>query len=93
MIQTKLEKIYGHNDLIIGFLRKAKGQTLRVAVCLHILFEIESTNSIDDEISQITLKAAINFRDAMNFVTKLQLKKIHLTNVPCIFRSFIRELA
>lgn len=62
-IQAQLEKICGHDDLISGFLSKAKGQTLRVAVCLHILFNIESPNTIPAEISKDALKAAINFTD------------------------------
>lgn len=62
-IQAQLEKICGHDDLISGFLSKAKGQTLRVAVCLHILFNIESPNTIPAEISENALKAAINFTD------------------------------
>lgn len=62
-IQGQFEKICGHDDLISGFLSKAKGQTLRVAVCLHVLFNIESSNRIPVEISEDTLKAAINFTD------------------------------
>ena len=62
-IQTQLENICGHDDLVCGFLSKAKGQTLRVAVCLHILFNIESPNTVPPEISETALKAAINFLD------------------------------
>ena len=62
-IQEQLEKICGHDDLISGFLSKAKGQTLRIAVCLHVLFNIESPDTIPTEIAEAALKAAINFTD------------------------------
>lgn len=50
-------------DLISGFFSKAKGQTLRVAVCLYVLFNIESPDTITAEIAEAALKAAINFTD------------------------------
>ena len=62
-IQEQLEKIRGHDDLISGFLSKARGQTLRVAVCLHVLFNIESPDTIPAEIAEAAFKAAINFTD------------------------------
>ena len=48
---------------IIGMLSKSKGQTLRVAVALHVLFNWEAPQSIPLEISDFAMKAAINFVD------------------------------
>ena len=49
------------DDLISGFLSKAKGQLLRIATCLHVLFKISTPNDIDETIDELALKAAIDF--------------------------------
>ena len=48
---------------IIGMLSKSKGQTLRVAVALHVLFNWETPQSIPEEMSDFAMKASINFVD------------------------------
>ena len=47
----------------IGMLSKSKGQILRVAVALHVLFNWENPQSIPDEVSESAMKAAINLVD------------------------------
>ena len=47
----------------LGMLSKSKGQTLRVAVALHVLFNWENPHNIPQEISDSAIKAAINFVD------------------------------
>lgn len=43
-------------------LSKSRGQVLRVAAVLHTLFSIENDdNEVDDEVSEIAIKAAVNF--------------------------------
>ena len=49
--------------MYIGMLTKSKGQILRVAVTLHVLFNWENPQSIPDEISDSAMKAAINVVD------------------------------
>lgn len=51
----------GQDDLVSGFLSKAKGQLLRVATCLHVLFKIETPGEIDQMIDELALSAAIDF--------------------------------
>ena len=51
----------GQDDLVSGFLSKAKGQLLRVATCLHVLFKVETPDSIDQAIDELALKATIDF--------------------------------
>ena len=51
-IQEQLEKICDHDELISGFLSKAKCQTLRFAVCLHVLFNIKSPDTVLTEIAE-----------------------------------------
>ena len=62
-IQTQLESICGRDELLSGFLSKAKGQLLRAATCLHVLFKLETPDNIEVEISDQALSAAINFID------------------------------
>lgn len=44
-------------------LSKSKGQILRIAATLHVLFNWENPKDIPQEISSDALKAAINFVD------------------------------
>ena len=54
----------GHSFLChSGMLSKCKGQILRIAVTLHVLFNWETPHNIPDEISDSALKAAVNFVD------------------------------
>ena len=55
------QQFCGQDDLVTGFLSKAKGQLLRVAACLHVLFKVETPTEIDATIDLPALKAAINF--------------------------------
>lgn len=47
----------------LGMLSKAKGQILRIAATLHVLFHWETPHNIPSDISIDALKAAINFVD------------------------------
>lgn len=62
-IQSQLESICGKDELLSGILSKAKGQLLRVAACLHVLFKLETPDTIEVEISDKALSAAIDFID------------------------------
>ena len=62
-IQKQLKDFCGQDDLVSGFLSKAKGQLLRVATCLHVLFKIETPDKIDQAIGEEALSAAIDFVD------------------------------
>ena len=44
-------------------LSKSKGEILRIALTLQVLFDWENPQNIPDEISDAALKAAINFVD------------------------------
>lgn len=46
-----------------GMLSKSKGQILRVAATLHVLFNIETPLDIPSEITTAAIKAAINCVD------------------------------
>lgn len=52
------------NDFIsIGMLSKSKGQLLRVAAVMHVLFNMDDPSSIPQEISEDAVKAADCFVD------------------------------
>ena len=42
-------------------LSKSRGQVLRVAATLHVLFHLDTPLSIPDNISEAALRAAVNF--------------------------------
>ena len=60
-IQKQLESVCGRDELLSGLLSKAKGQILRVAATLHILFHLSTPENIQDTISEEVVAAAINF--------------------------------
>ena len=60
-IQKQLESICGRDELLGGLLSKAKGQILRVAATLHILFCLSTPDDTPDVISDAAVSAAINF--------------------------------
>ena len=62
-IQSQLERICGKDELLSGLLSKPKGQLLRVATCLRVLFNLEAPDKIEDKISLEALSAAIDFVD------------------------------
>lgn len=49
--------------LFLGMLSKSKGQILRIATTLHVLFNVETPLNIPDVISEKAIKAAINMVD------------------------------
>ena len=51
------------SPLIIGMQSKSRGQILRVAATLHVLFHMDTPNAIPNEISEDALKAAVDFVD------------------------------
>ena len=48
---------------LAGMLSKAKGQILRVAAALHVLFNINTPLTIPQEISDAAIKAAVDLVD------------------------------
>ena len=42
-------------------LSKSRGQVLRVATVFHLLFNIDSEESLSDMVSDEAIKAAVNF--------------------------------
>ena len=48
---------------LVGMLSKSKGQILRVAATMHVLFHWEEPQNIPNEISDKALIASINFVD------------------------------
>lgn len=42
-------------------LSKSKGQILRVAIALHVLFHVGSFESISDQITEEAIAASVNF--------------------------------
>ena len=47
----------------IGMLSKSKGQILRVAAVLHVLFHRDTPLNIPENVSEEAVKAAVNFVD------------------------------
>lgn len=41
-------------------LSKSRGQVLRLATVLHMLFSIDNPENLDEEVSETALKAAVN---------------------------------
>ena len=50
-------------SICIGLLSKSKGQIIRIAATLHVLFNIETPLAIPTVISDAAIKAAINLVD------------------------------
>ena len=44
-----------------GMLSKSRGHVLRIATILHMLFSIDSENPLSSEVSEMAVKAAVNF--------------------------------
>ena len=49
--------------IFVGMLSKSKGQILRIATTLHVLFNMETPLTIPDVISEKAIKVAINMVD------------------------------
>lgn len=60
-VTGQLEKISCMDDLLSGMLSKSKGQTLRIAAAMHVLFSWETPATISPTISDQALEAADNF--------------------------------
>ena len=45
----------------VGMLSKSKGQILRVATALHVLFHVGSSDPLKNELTENVIAAAINF--------------------------------
>ena len=54
------------HTIISGMLSKSRGQVLRVAATLHVLFHLETPLEIPPEISNEALVAAVNFVEMCN---------------------------
>ena len=49
-------------NVISGLLSKSRGQLLRIATVLHMLFSIDNSEQpLADEVSEAAVKAAVNF--------------------------------
>lgn len=44
-----------------GMLSKSRGQVLRLATVLHMLFSLDKTEDLSEEVSEEAIKAAVNF--------------------------------
>ena len=51
---------------ISGMLSKSRGQILRVAAVLHVLFHIDTPQAIPKDISENALQAALDFVEVCN---------------------------
>ena len=49
------------NTVFVGMLSKSKGQILRVAAVMQVLFHWENPHNIPNDITDEALKASINF--------------------------------
>ena len=45
----------------VGMLSKSRGLVLRVAAVLHVLFHIDCADPLSDQLSDMSIKAAVNF--------------------------------
>ena len=66
-----MEDLAGRDDLLTGILSKAKGQILRAAAVLHALFGIDPSYSKTEELSSMSIIAAINLIEVCNEHTAL----------------------
>lgn len=58
--------MYAQQILYAGMLSKSKGQILRVAATLHVLFHIDTPLAIPPVIGENAVKAAIDFVDVVD---------------------------
>ena len=49
------------STLHTGMLSKSRGHVLRIATILHMLFSIDSENTLSSEVLEMAVKAAVNF--------------------------------
>jgi len=61
-----LAELSGKDDLLTGVLSKAKGQILRAAAVLHALFSIDPLHPRSEELSSMSIVAAINLIEVCN---------------------------
>ena len=61
----------GKDELLTGVLSKAKGQILRAAAALHVLFSIDLQHPRSEELSSVSIIAAINLIEVCNEHTAL----------------------
>ena len=71
MIQEHLAELCGKDELLTGVLSKAKGQILRAAAALHALFSIDPQHPRSEELSSVSILAAINLIEVCNEHTAL----------------------
>lgn len=46
---------------LVGMLSKSMGQIIRVSAAMHVLFHLDNTDPLPDVITDLAIKAAINF--------------------------------
>ena len=73
IIQEHLAELCGKDELLTGVLSKAKGQILRAAAAaaLHALFSIDPQHPRSEELSSMSIIAAINLIEVCNEHTTL----------------------
>lgn len=65
-IQAQLEELCGMDELLTGIVSKSKGQILRVAAIFNALFSLDPDHPLQEELSFVAIKAAINFVEMCN---------------------------
>lgn len=58
---TKLQYLYLCMTYLLGMLSKSLGQIIRVSAAMHVLFHLESKETVPDIISDAAIEAAIDF--------------------------------
>ena len=66
-----MAELSGKDELLTGVLSKAKGQILRAAAALHALFSIDPQHPRSEELSSVSIIAAINLIEVCNEHTAL----------------------
>lgn len=65
-IQAQLEDLCGMDELLTGVISKSKGQILRVAAIFNALFSLDDDHPLDENLSNVAIKAVINFVEMCN---------------------------
>ena len=65
-IQAQLEDLCGMDELLTGVISKSKGQILRVAAIFNALFTLDDCHPLEEVLSTVAIKAAINYVEMCN---------------------------
>ena len=61
MVKYTIDILSIKSTLHTEMLSKSRGHVLRIATILHMLFSIDSENPLSSEVSEMAVKAAVNF--------------------------------